>query len=76
MNMEAVKDIKQFHNEMYRLQLVRSAGALMLRQDLRNLRTWFFAAGALVAGILGFIVFRGMMKRGVRLDFSMRAIPA
>jgi hypothetical protein len=67
--------MKQFRDEMYRLELIRSSGALLLKQDLRNMRTWFMAAGGLLVAVLGFIVYRGMVKRGVRLDFSMRAVP-
>jgi hypothetical protein len=72
---EAVKDLKQFHNEMYRLELVKSSGALMLRQDLRNMRTWFLAAGAIITSVIGFVVYRAMAKRGVRLNFSLQALP-
>lgn len=68
--------MKQFRDEVYRLELIRSSGAMLLRQDLRNMKTWFLAAGALMAAVLGFIVYRRMVKRGVRFDFSMRAIPA
>lgn len=74
--MKAIQDMTQFRDEIYRQELIRSSGAMLLRQDLRSMRTYFLAAGAVLAGILGFIVYRMMVKKGLRLDFSMRAIPA
>ena len=74
--MKAIEDMKQFRDEVYRLELIKSSGIMMLKQDLRNMRTYFLAAGAIVAGVLGFLVYRMMVKRGLRLDFSLRAIPA
>jgi high-affinity Fe2+/Pb2+ permease len=74
--MKAIEDMKQFRDEMYRLELIRSSGAMLLKQDLRSMRTYFLAAGAVIAGLLGFFVYRMMVKNGVRLDLSMRAIPA
>ena len=74
--MEPIRDMKQFHDEVYRLELIRSSGAMLIKQDLRSLRVWFAAAGALVAAVLGFFVFRGIAKRGVRLDFKVRAVAA
>lgn len=74
--MKAVEDMKQFRDEIYRQELIKSSGAMLLKQDLRSMRTYFLAAGAIVAGILGFFVYRMMVKKGIRLDFALRALPA
>lgn len=66
--------MRQFRDEVYRLELIKESGVHLLRQDLRSMRTWLLAAGSLVVGIIGFIVFRKVMRGGFRLDFRVRPI--
>lgn len=72
--MKAIKDMKQFRDEIYRLELVRASGAMLLRQDLRSMGAYFIAAAAMVASIAGFLIWRKVMNGGLKLDISLRPI--